>query len=45
MRRKLPMNEFARRPPNAKEVRKANEMARRVSRKLGEMMEAKTSAK
>jgi hypothetical protein len=35
-------NEFAKRAPNAAEVREARKLARRVSKKLMEMMEAKT---
>jgi len=42
MRRKPPINEFSKRPPNAVEVKKAIAMAKRVSRKLAAMMEART---
>lgn len=34
-------NEFAKRPPNVKEVRDAQKLAKKVSKKLLEMMEAK----
>lgn len=42
MRKKPPINEFKSKPPDAKEVKKAIAMARRVSRKLVAMMTAKT---
>lgn len=41
MRKKPPINEFRHRPPNAKEIRAATRLAKRVSTKLYEMFIAK----
>jgi hypothetical protein len=41
MARRRRSNEFSKRAPNAAEVREARKLARRVSKKLAEMMEAK----
>jgi hypothetical protein len=44
MKRRLPKrrNELQRRPPTVKEIRDAQKLARKVSKDLYEMMEAKT---
>jgi hypothetical protein len=41
-RRKRPVNEFEKRPPNAKEVKAAQKLARRVDPTLLALMEANT---
>jgi hypothetical protein len=41
MARRRRSNEFSKRAPNVVEVREARKLARRVSKKLAEMMESK----